>query len=120
MTDTANILLTLLPENTLDPAAGINTALVDLDALLGCIHTGVVAVLEDNPPGAPADGDLYIVGAGTGDWSGEDNNLAAYVADGAFWRFYTAGVQVGLVRNLADSQLYVWHGSDGWVLYPFS
>ena len=40
------------------------------------------------PPGSPANGDRYIVGASaTGDWAGEDGNVAAY-QDGV-WAFYT-------------------------------
>jgi len=57
---------------------------------------------------------------GTGDWLGEDNNLARYVAESDSWRFYVAGSQVSLVYNLDDGLIYVWRGSDGWVSYPSS
>jgi hypothetical protein len=102
-----------VPENTQDPAAGLNLSLNVLDALL---QTFVLDMDQTAPPGSPVDGEMHIVGpAATDTWAGQDNNLTRYVADGAFWQFYEAGTQVRIVFNVADGGLYVWH-SSAWAL----
>lgn len=103
-----------VPEGTLDPAAGLNLALRVIDALL---QLAVIEVNRNAPPGSPADGDLYIVGTGSGAWTGQDGNLARYVTDGAFWQFYTAGDQVRAVIDQTDRMLWVWTGS-AWARWP--
>lgn len=98
-----------VPENTQDPAAGLNLSLNVIDALL---QTFVIDMDLTAPPGSPADGDMHIVGAAaTGAWAGESNNLARYVAEGAFWQFYEAGTQCRIVFNQDDGGLYVWHAA---------
>src|SRR6185437_15097898 len=61
-----------------------NEALLKLDAL-SCAR-----LLDRDltaPPPSPADGDAYLVKAtATGDWTGQDGNIA-FAIDGA-WRFY--------------------------------
>src|SRR5690606_32962380 len=97
---TPNTGIPYVPENTQDPAAGLNLALNVIDALS---QTAVINI-------SPSDGDLYIVATGaTGAWAGQDNNLARYVAEGDFWQFYEAGTQVRIVFNEDDGGLYVWH-----------
>lgn len=117
MTTTPNINIPYVPENTLDPAAGLNLALNVIDALL---QTAVIDMGQTAPPGSPNDGDLHIVGTGaTGAWAGQDNNLARYVAEGDFWQFYEAGVEVHYVINRDDGNLYKFiEGSPvgSWVL----
>jgi len=106
---TPNTGIPYVPENTQDPAAGLNLALNVIDALL---QTAVIDMSLTAPPGSPSDGDLYIVASGaTGAWAGQDNNLARYVAEGDFWQFYEAGTQVHIVLNLDDGGLYAWTGS---------
>lgn len=39
----------------------------------------------NDPPGTPATDDAYMVGTGTGDWAGHDNEIATY--NGAAWVF---------------------------------
>lgn len=52
------------------------------------MHLSVIDRDLTSPPGGEADGDVYIVGASaTGDWAGEDANVAVY--DGSAWVFYT-------------------------------
>lgn len=71
------------------------------------------------PPGSPSNGDTYIVGtSATGDWSGEDGNIAAYF-DG--WLFIDlAGGMVGYVKDekiwiAYSSQESAWHPiQDTW------
>jgi hypothetical protein len=112
--NTPNVGIPYVPEGTLDPAAALNISLNVIDALL---QTAVLGLGVNTPPVSPSDGDMYIVGIGTGAWVGEDDNLARYVAEGTFWQFYTAGTQVNVVLNKDDSVLYVYNSSSasaGW------
>lgn len=110
---TPNTGIPYVPEGTQDPAAGLNLSLNVIDALL---QTAVIDMDRTAPPGSPNDGDMHIVATGaTGAWAGEDNNLARYVAEGDFWQFFTAGVQVKLILNVDDGGLYKWDGA-AWVL----
>lgn len=104
-----------VPEATLDPAAGLNSALNTIDALL---NTAVLEVGTNDPPVTPADGDMYVVGVGTGDWLGEDDNLARYVQEGDFWQFFEAGAQVRIVLALDDWSIWIWTESNGWQRWP--
>jgi uncharacterized protein DUF2793 len=120
MSDTPNVRLPLVPEGTLDPAAGLNLALIVADAL---IQTGVISLALTAPPGGPSDGDMYIVagegGTATGAWATHENDLARYVAEGAFWQFYAAGTQVKFLLNQDDEGLYKFTGDSSlgnWVL----
>lgn len=110
MTDTPRIHLPFVPEGTLDPAAGLNLALVELDAL---VQTEVLDMNLTAPPGSPVDGELHIVNSpATGAWVGEENNLAQYVGEGDFWRFYTAGEEVFWLLNRANGTMYFWDVSN--------
>lgn len=88
---TPNNAIPEVPEGTLDPAAGLNLALVVIDALL---QTAPIRMDLTAPPGGSDDGDLYIVaglgGTATGAWATQERKLARYVATGAFWQFYVA------------------------------
>jgi hypothetical protein len=109
---TPNTGIPYVPENTTDPAVGLNLALNVIDALL---QTAVLDMDRTEPPESPSDGDLHIVAAGaTGAWEDQDDNLARYVAQGDFWQFYAAGTRVKLVLNFADGGLYKYVGA--WVL----
>lgn len=103
-----------VPENTIDPAAGLNLALNVVDALL---QSRVENMVTNAPPGSPADGVQYIVGsAPTGAWVGHSRALARWVAEGAFWQFYAGGVQAWLVINKADNTIYSWNSTThDWV-----
>jgi hypothetical protein len=109
----------LVPQGALDVAAGTNDAIRVLDVL---VQTAPISMSLTAPPGTSSDGDLYVVagegGVATGDWAGQENNLARYVDDGNFWEFYEAGVQVHLLLNQEDGNLYKYvDGSPpGWVL----
>ena len=111
---TPNTGIPYVPEGTLDPAAALNLALNAIDALL---QATVLEMSLATPPVSPVDGDLYIVGVGTGAWAAHDDELARYVADGTFWQFFEPGTQVRIVYNLDDLFLYVWSGT-AWVAYP--
>lgn len=99
MSNTVNNGIPFVPENTIDPAAGLNESLLTVDALL---QLAVVSVGDNTPPGSPANGARYVVGtAPTGAWAGRANQVAQRL-DGA-WRFYAARYAL----NLADGLWYV-------------
>ena len=108
MSNTANNSIPFVPENTIDPAAGLNESLLTVDALL---QLAVVSVGDNTPPGSPANGARYIVGtAPTGAWAGQANKLARYL-DSA-WQFFDARYAL----NAADGRLYV-RSAATWVAY---
>ncbi|MCO1336514.1 DUF2793 domain-containing protein [Microbulbifer sp. OS29] len=105
MSNTPNNAIPYAQEGTLDPATSLNQALDTIDALLQI----EVAGIQNDPPGSASDGDRYIVLTGTGDWAGQDNQLARYVADPGYWQFFPAKVAL----NQVDGLLYI-NGSSGW------
>lgn len=103
MSNTVNNSIPFAPENTIDPAAGLNESLLTVDALL---QLAVVSVGGNTPPGSPANGARYVVGtAPTGAWAAGAGSVAQFL-DGA-WRFYAARY----VLNLADGLMYVRQGA---------
>lgn len=86
-----------------------NEALRKLDAL---VHLSVSDRDLATPPGAPADGDRYIVAApATGAWAGKENQIAAW-QDGA-WAFFPANE--GWIAWVEDEDLLVaWDGTS-WI-----
>lgn len=98
MSNTINNGIPFVPENTIDPAAGLNLALNTIDALLQLL---VITVGANTPP-TGVEGNRYIVGTSpTGAWSGQANKLARFL-DGA-WHFYSARYAL----NVADGLWYV-------------
>lgn len=103
MSNTVNNSIPFVPENTIDPAAGLNESLLTVDALL---QLAVVSVGDNAPPGSPANGARYVVGtAPTGAWAGRANQVAQRLDGG--WRFY----QARYALNLADGLMYVRQGA---------
>ncbi len=108
MSNTVNNSIPFVPENTIDPAAGLNGSLLTVDALL---QLAVVSVGDNTPPGSPANGARHVVGtAPTGAWAAGAGAVAQFL-DGA-WRFYAARY----VLNLADGLMYV-RQSTAWITY---
>lgn len=100
------------------------------DAINAAILLGVdpgrmigVAAKQNDPPGSPTDGDVWIVGeAPTGAWAGQDENTLAYRIGGA-WVFVTPFL--GLVAHDGDADVTdfrVWNETPddpGWTpVYP--
>ncbi len=66
------------------------------------------------PPGSPSEGDTYIVGgSATGDWSGEDGNIAAYYSG---WIFVTP--RGGMTAYVSDEKLWLGYSSVESVWHP--
>ncbi|GAB5348908.1 DUF2793 domain-containing protein [Alteriqipengyuania sp. 357] len=86
--------------------ATINEALARIDALIAPLVEGEVAT----PPGSPAQGSCWIVGAdGQGDWAGHKGELAFFSA--GTWMF--ARPRTGMtVFDLSTDQYRHW--IDGW------
>ncbi len=65
------------------------------------------------PPGSPADGDTYIVGtAATGDWSGQDDDVAVWDDTGSAWVFYTP--RIGWLTYIEDEEVLSVFKVAGW------
>lgn len=115
MTDTPNSGIPYVPEGTLDPAAGLNLSLDVIDAL---VQTAVITMALTAPPGSPANGDLYVPATpATGAWTGLEDYLVRYRAEGSFWQSFAPGARVKLILNLADGGLYSFDSSSastGW------
>jgi hypothetical protein len=105
MTDTVNNSIPFVPENTIDPAAGLNLSLNTIDALLQ-LH--VIGMKVDTPPVVSVAGDRFIVGLSpTGAWSGQPLKLAVRSVE-SNWKFHEASAAV------FGTSIYVNTGSD-WV-----
>lgn len=86
-----------------------NEAIRALDAI---VHLAVLDRGLSVPPGSPSDGDRYIVAnGGSGDWSGEDEKIAAY-QDNA-WMFYTP--REGWICWIADEDAAVVYDGASWI-----
>lgn len=106
MTDTSNLGLPCIEGNQAQKHVTHNDALRILDTLVQ------LAVLDRDlatPPGAPTDGQRWIVKAGaTGAWAGHVNAIAAW-QDG-IWQF--SAPKMGWVAFVVDeASLIVWNGS---------
>lgn len=98
MTDTINNKIPFVPENTIDPAAGLNLSLNTIDALLQVL----VQTVGANTPPTGVEGQRFIVGtAPTGAWAGQANKLARFL--GGAWQFFDARY----VLNAVDGLWYV-------------
>jgi Protein of unknown function (DUF2793) len=87
-----------------------------IDVLL---QGAVISKTLTAPPGSPANGDRYIVGASpTGAWAGQAKSIAVWTTDNpatpsGLWEFYPPK-SGWLVYNIADSTFYNYSGS-AWV-----
>lgn len=98
MAETARLALPLLEAGQAQKEMTVNEALQRLDLVA---QARVAAVGLNAPPGAPAAGEVWVVGdAPTGAWAGRAGTLAGWTAGG--WRF------VGPVDGMR-----VWSAADG-------
>jgi hypothetical protein len=86
----------------------------DFSVIDSVIQLTVISRTLTTPPGSPSDQDAYIVGAGaTGAWSGQDNNIAIFLANGSSWFFIEP--QTGWQAwSVADTGVYFFNGT-AWV-----
>jgi len=89
MTDTTNLEAALLAENAANNRVRCNEALIKLDWAAGGMRL-VNTTATNTPPGSPADGDAYLVGASpTGAWASNANDIAIYTTANLGWVFFT-------------------------------
>lgn len=87
---------------------GYNTNMLRFDTVT---QLSVLSASTTAPPGTPADGDRYIVGASAaGAWTSHDGEVALWLADDSAWHFYPA--EAGWRAWVADVERFVvWDGS---------
>ncbi len=105
--DTPNLGLPFLMAAQAQKHVTHNEALRALDAL---VHLAVGDRDLSAPPGAPEDGDRYIVAeGGSGAWAGRDSQIAAFQDGG--WAFFAP--RLGWRAWIGDEALLVvWSGSE--------
>lgn len=82
MVSTSHLGITLVEQSQSQKEVTVNAALIRIDALL---NSGAKSRNISTPPGSPASGDVYIVGASpTGDWSGQAGKIAYF---DQVWKF---------------------------------
>lgn len=85
MTTSNRLGITELEPTQADRSATVNEAIARLEG--GAVLFACIQVLLNTPPGSPAEGDFYIIGAaGTGVWSSHNKQPTVYY-NGA-WLFY--------------------------------
>jgi len=106
MTTTTNLGMTLVEQSQAQKEVTINEAFTCIDALM---NTGAINIIS-TPPGLPAQGDLYIVGASpTGAWTGQANAMAYY---DQVWRFVTP--KAGMQLYVQQPTQYYWFDGSIW------
>ncbi len=118
-TTSPNLGITFMSPNEAQPHLTFNDLVSKLDGLV----MPVIKVYPADPDpvvNAPEEGDMFIVPAGaTGDWAGEDNNLALYINES--WAFFTP--QVGWVVDVAPQSAFLYrsrpyvYANSGWIPY---
>ena len=108
MTTSTQLGLTHLIEGQSSAEVTFNEALNAIDAV---IRLSVIDRDLATPPGSPTEGDRYLVAAsGTGDWSGEDGNVAVYLSG---WTFLTP--QEGWMMWVVDEALELFYDGSSWL-----
>lgn len=105
MATTTHMGITLLEQSQSQKEVTMNQALARLDAVM---NSSAKSRTTATPPGSPAAGDVYIVGASpTGDWTSHAGHIAYY---DQLWRFITPNKGMTLwVDN--ESLFYTYDGS---------
>lgn len=104
--------ITELEETQNNRSVTINEAIAKLEA--GATFFAAIQVLLNTPPVSPVEGDLYVVGtAGTGAWSGFNENVALYY--NAAWLFFTPFE--GMFAWDQTSNTLKRHDGSDWVAY---
>lgn len=108
MSETPNLKLTYLSAAQAQKHVTVNDSLRELDAL---VQLSVIDRDLATPPRSPSEGDRYIIAtSGTGDWSGHDGKIAAYL-DSA-WMIYDP--QEGWIAWVKDENIQVVYNGSFW------
>jgi len=108
MATTTHLGIALVEQSQAQKEVTVNEALTRIDAIL---NTGAKSRSVSTPPGSPASGDLYIVGASpTGAWTGQTLMLAYYDQT---WKFITPNA--GLTLWVNDESLSYCYNGTSWV-----
>jgi len=108
MSETTHLRLPYLMASQAQKHVTMNEALRMLD---GIVQLGVLDRDLTAPPGAPAEGDRYIVASGSaGVWAGWDGSIA-YWCDGAWLRILPS---IGWITWLEDEALVLIFTATGW------
>jgi len=111
MANTENLNLPVVAASQAQKHVTVNDSLYALDAI---VQLAVIDKDLTSPPGSPTVGDRYIVGSSaTGDWAGEDGNIAAY--QNSAWEFYTP--QEGWFAYAKDEAIVYKYDGSNWVQY---
>ena len=110
MVNTNNLAVTLLEQSQAQKEVTINEALYVLEALQ---NRGVEDKDLSTPPGSPTAGDTYIVSSSaTGDWLGQENNIAYYNQS---WKFIAPNE--GLFIWVKDEDKLYYFDGTAWQKY---
>jgi len=110
MTTTPNLALPYLAAAQAQKHVTVNEALDHLD---GLVHLSVISSTLTAPPGAPAEGDRYIVAASaTGAWAGWDGSVAHY-SGGAWLRVIPQTGWIAWDQNVGGIKTY--DNTTGWL-----
>lgn len=108
MADTPRLELPLIADGQASAHIPHNQALSFLDAFVGMRLNDFEL---NTPPGSPADGDAYVIGAApTGAWSGQSGKIAIYATG---WYFFTP--RAGLIAWLADESAFLYYDGTEWI-----
>ena len=108
MTTTARYGITDMVAAQSSPEVVYNAAVDLLDALVG---GELQARSQAAPPGSPNEGEIWHIGTGTGDFSGQDGDLAIYLGGG--WVYVTPPTGTALFD--ATTGAPVWWDGTQWV-----
>lgn len=109
MTISNNLSITHIEQNQSQKEVTINEAINRIDAIL---NVGAIDQDLATPPVSPSEGDLYIVASSpTGDWSGQDGNIAYYNAG---WKFIIP--KEGITIWVNDEDLHYTYDGSNWTV----
>ncbi|OBQ58031.1 DUF2793 domain-containing protein [Mesorhizobium loti] len=112
MTTSNRLGITELAETQSNRSVTVNEAIAKLEAGATCF--AAISIGDTAPPGSPAEGDLYVLGASpTGAWSGQGKNVAVYY--NAAW-FFLPAIE-GALAYAQDDNAYYFYSGSAWSLF---
>ncbi|WP_136617075.1 DUF2793 domain-containing protein [Mesorhizobium sp. 10.2.3] len=112
MTTSNRLGITEMAETQNNRSVTVNAAIAALEA--GAMCFPAVSIGDTAPPGSPAEGDLYVLGASpTGAWSGQGKHVAVYY--NAAW-FFLPPIE-GAFAYAQDDNAYYFYNGSAWALF---